>query len=169
TITNEARIGPYPVAIPMADIHTIAAGGGSIAFLDGAGALHVGPRSAGAKPGPACYGLGGGEPTVTDANVGLGRLPASLKLAGSMPLQGDLARAAVARIARPLGIDVDAAAAGIVALANQHMAQALRLISLERGHDPRTFALMSFGGAGGLHVCALADELGVPSIVIPAH
>jgi N-methylhydantoinase A len=169
TITNEARIGPYPVAIPMADIHTIAAGGGSIAFLDAGGALHVGPRSAGAKPGPACYGLGGTEPTVTDANVVLGRLPASLRLAGSLPMHGDLARDAIARLAAPLGIDNAAAAAGIVALANQHMAQALRLISLERGHDPREFTLMSFGGAGGLHVCALASELGVPRIAIPAH
>jgi len=168
-ITNEARIGPYPVAIPMADIHSIAAGGGSIAFVDGGGALQVGPRSAGAKPGPACYGLGGTEPTVTDANVVLGRLPASLRLAGSMRLRGDLARAAVERLATRLGVDAEAAAAGIVALANQHMAQALRLISLERGHDPRQFALMSFGGAGGLHVCALASELQIPTIVVPAH
>ena len=169
TITNEARIGPYPVAIPMADIHSIAAGGGSIAFLDEGGALHVGPRSAGANPGPACYALGGTEPTVTDANVVLGRLPDSLRLAGSMPLRGDLAHTAVERVARPLGIDVVAAAAGIVTLANQHMAQALRLISLERGHDPREFALMSFGGAGGLHVCALAGALDIRTIVVPAY
>jgi N-methylhydantoinase A len=169
TVTNEARIGPYPVAIPMADIHSIAAGGGSIAFLDDGGALHVGPRSAGARPGPACYALGGTEPTVTDANVVLGRLPESLRLAGSMPLRGDLARVAIERVARPLGLDVEAAAAGIVALANQHMAQALRLISLERGHDPREYALMSFGGAGGLHVCALARELDVPVVIVPAH
>ncbi|HTO58821.1 MAG TPA: hydantoinase/oxoprolinase family protein, partial [Pseudomonadales bacterium] len=128
-ITNEARIGPYPVAVPMADIHTIAAGGGSIAFLDDGGVLHVGPRSAGAKPGPACYGLGGIEPTVTDANVVLGRLPASLRLAGSLTLRGELAYDAVARVADPLGISIESAAAGIVALANQHMAQALRLIS----------------------------------------
>ncbi|HET6473799.1 MAG TPA: hydantoinase/oxoprolinase family protein [Pseudomonadales bacterium] len=168
-ITNEARIGPYPVAVPMADIHTIAAGGGSIAFLDDGGALQVGPRSAAAKPGPACYGLGGTEPTVTDANVVLGRLPASLRLAGSMTLRPDLARAAVARIAKPLGVGIEYAAAGIVALANQHMARALRLISLERGHDPRNFALMSFGGAGGLHVCALATELDIREIVVPAH
>ena len=169
SITDEGAIGPYPVAVPMADIHTIAAGGGSIAYVDPAGALLVGPRSAGAAPGPACYGRGGIEPTVTDANVVLGRLPASLRMAGSVPLREDLALTAMERIARPLQLDVHAAARGVVELANLHMTQALRLISLERGHDPRTCTLVSFGGAGGLHVCALADALETPTIIVPAY
>jgi N-methylhydantoinase A len=169
SITREGSIGPYPVAVPMADIHTIASGGGSIAFLDDAGALHVGPQSAGANPGPACYGRGGREPTVTDANVVLGRLPSSLRLAGTLPISVHLARAAVARLAESLGTSIDDAAAGVVAIANEHMARALRLISLERGHDPRTCSLVSFGGAGGLHACALARALEIPRIVIPMH
>jgi N-methylhydantoinase A len=168
-ITDEGSIGPYPVAVPMADIHTIAAGGGSIAFLDAALALFVGPRSAGAKPGPACYGRGGVEPTVTDANVVLGRLPASLRLAGTLPLHADLAMRAVERIAGALRMDPEDAASGIIAIANQHMTRALRLISLERGHDPRMCSLVSFGGAGGLHVCALAQALEIPTIVVPAY
>jgi N-methylhydantoinase A len=169
TITNEGSIGPYPVAVPMADIHTIASGGGSIAFLDSAGALHVGPRSAGAAPGPACYDRGGVEPTVTDANVVLGRLPASLRLAGSLAIREDLAIASMERIATPLGISVHEAATGVIDIANQHMAGALRLISLERGHDPRLCRLVSFGGAGGLHVCALAEALEIPAIIVPAY
>ncbi len=167
-LTDEASIGPFPVAVPMADIHTIGAGGGSIAFVDAAGALHVGPRSAGANPGPACYGLGGVEPTVTDANVVLGRIPANLRLAGTLPLHADLARAALETIAVPLRLSAEAAAEGVVAIANARMAQALRVISLERGHDPRRFALACFGGAGGLHVCALAAALEIPQIIVPA-
>lgn len=169
TITREGSIGPYPVAVPMADIHTIASGGGSLAYLDAAGALHVGPESAGASPGPACYGRGGTAATVTDANVVLGRLPSSLRLAGTLTIQAELARAAVARIAQSLNTTTEDAAAGIVAMANEHMARALRLISLERGHDPRTCTLVAFGGAGGLHVCALALALEIPSIVVPMH
>jgi N-methylhydantoinase A len=166
-LTDEGRIGPYPVAIPMADIHTIGAGGGSIAYLDTAGALHVGPQSAGATPGPACYGLGGTLPTVTDANVVLGRIPATQRLGGTLALHPDLAERALHDIAHPLGLSIESAAAGVVAIANQHMAQALRVISLERGHDPRQFTLVSFGGAGGLHVCALAQALQIPRIVVP--
>ncbi len=168
-LTDEASIGSFPVAVPMADIHTIGAGGGSIAFIDAAGALHVGPRSAGAHPGPACYGLGGIEPTVTDANVVLGRIPATLRLAGSLVLHPERARAALEKIAAPLRMSPEEAAEGVVAIANAHMAQALRVISLERGHDPRRFALACFGGAGGLHVCALADALEIPQIIVPAH
>ena len=168
-LTDEASIGPFPVAVPMADIHTIGAGGGSIAFIDAAGALHVGPRSAGANPGPACYGLGGDEPTVTDANVVLGRIPATLRLAGTLVLHADRARAALETIAAPLRMSSEEAAEGVVAIANAHMAQALRVISLERGHDPRRFALACFGGAGGLHVCALAEALEIPQIIVPAH
>jgi N-methylhydantoinase A len=166
-LTGEGRIGPYPVAIPMADIHTIGAGGGSIAYLDAAGALHVGPQSAGAAPGPACYGLGGVEPTVTDANVVLGRIAGAQRLGGTLPLHPELAERALRRIAEPLGLSVESAASGVVAIANQHMVQALRVISLERGHDPRQFTLVSFGGAGGLHVCALSHALQIPRIVVP--
>jgi N-methylhydantoinase A len=169
TLTDEASIGSFPVAVPMADIHTIGAGGGSIAFIDAAGALHVGPRSAGAHPGPACYGLGGVEPTVTDANVVLGRIPATLRLAGTLALHADRARAALETLAVPLRMSVEEAAEGVVAIANAHMAQALRVISLERGHDPRQFSLACFGGAGGLHVCALAEALDIPRIIVPAH
>lgn len=168
-ITREGSIGPYPVAVPMADIHTIASGGGSLAYLDAAGALHVGPESAGANPGPACYGRGGISATVTDANVVLGRLPSSLRLAGTLPVQAELARIAVARIAQSLNSTTEDAAAGIIAIANEHMARALRLISLERGHDPRACTLAAFGGAGGLHVCALARALEIPRIVVPMH
>jgi N-methylhydantoinase A len=168
-LTDEGWIGPYPVAIPMADIHTIGAGGGSIAHLDAAGVLHVGPQSAGAHPGPACYGLGGTEPTVTDANLVLGRIPPAQRLGGAMTLHLDAATRAVQRIAAPLGISNQRAAAGVIAIVNQHMAQALRVISLERGHDPRRFTLVCFGGAGGLHVCALADALQIRAIVVPAR
>jgi N-methylhydantoinase A len=169
TLTDEGFVGPYPVAIPMADIHTIGAGGGSIAFLDPGGALRVGPESAGADPGPACYGQGGERPTVTDANVALGRLPANLLLGGSMPLDAGAAQRALERVAEPLGMTVEQAARGVLEIANEHMAQALRVISLERGYDPRDFALISFGGAGGLHVCALADALGIPDIIVPTY
>jgi N-methylhydantoinase A len=167
TLTDEGRIGPYPVAVPMADIHTIGAGGGSIAYLDAGGVLHVGPQSAGADPGPACYGRGGEAPTVTDANVVLGRIPAQQRLGGFLPLDVTAAEAAIARIAEPLGLSVERAASGVLELANQHMAQALRVISLERGHDPRRHTLVCFGGAGGLHVCALAEILQIPRIVVP--
>jgi len=169
TLTDAGSIGPYPVAVPMADIHTIGAGGGSIAYLDAAGLLHVGPHSAGASPGPACYGLGGLEPTVTDANLVLGRIPSTQHLAATLALRADLALRAMERVALPLGTSPHEAAAGVVAIANQHMAQALRGISLERGHDPRRFALVCFGGAGGLHVCALADALEIAQIIVPAY
>jgi len=169
TLTDEGSVGPYPVAIPMADIHTIGAGGGSIAFLDAGGALRVGPQSAGADPGPACYGQGGEQPTVTDANVVLGRLPSNLLLGGSMPLDAVAAHRALDSIAQPLDMSIEDAARGVLQIANEHMAQALRVISLERGYDPRDFALVSFGGAGGLHVCALADALGIPDIIVPRY
>ncbi len=166
--TDEGRVGPYPVAVPMADIHTIGAGGGSIAFVDAAGMLGVGPDSAGADPGPACYGRGGDRPTVTDANLVLGRLP-DVPLGGTLRLDRSAAIAALGRLADALGGRVEDAATGVIALANAHMAQALRVISVERGHDPRQFSLLCYGGAGGLHVCALAAELGIPRIVVPTH
>ncbi|MFQ5488335.1 MAG: hydantoinase/oxoprolinase family protein [Gammaproteobacteria bacterium] len=168
-LTSEGRIGPYPVAIPMVDMHTIGAGGGSIASLDAGGMLQVGPASAGADPGPACYGRGGQRPTVTDANLVLGRLRPDAFLGGRMNLDPAAAHAALALIAGPLGMTVEAAADGIVRLANEHMAHALRVISVQRGHDPRDFTLVSFGGAGGLHVCALAEALGMRAAMVPVH
>jgi len=168
-LTSEGCIGPWPVAVPMVDMHTIGAGGGSIASVDSGGLLQVGPESAGADPGPACYGQGGEQPTVTDANLVLGRLQPDAFLGGAMPLDADAARRAVQRLAVQLGIGVEAAAEGIVALANGHMAQALRVISVQRGVDPRNHALLSFGGAGGLHVCALAEALGMARALVPVH
>jgi len=167
SLTDEGWIGPYPVAIPMADIHTIGAGGGSIAHVDEACVLHVGPRSAGANPGPACYGHGGIQPTVTDANLALGRIPVTQLLGGTLPLHLELAQSALQRIAIPLGVSNEKAALGVIAIANQHMAEALRVISLERGYDPRQFTLVCFGGAGGLHVCALAEALQIRNIIVP--
>ncbi len=168
-LTGEGRIGPYPVGVPMVDMQTIGAGGGSIARLDAGGLLHVGPQSAGADPGPACYGHGGGEPTVTDANLILGRLRPDHFLGGTMQLDSQAARAAVARIAAPLGLSIEEAALGIIRIANEHMARALRMISVQRGVDPRRFTLLSFGGAGGLHVCALADALDLKQALVPIH
>ena len=170
TLTAEGAIGPYPVAVPMVDMHTIGAGGGSLARVDAAGLLHVGPQSAGAAPGPACYGLGGEVATVTDANVVLGRLPAGLELGGRIRIDASAARAAVATIASALGgVSLQRAAEGIISLANEHMQQALRVMSVERGVDPRAYTLVSFGGAGGLHVCALADALGMTRALVPAQ
>ncbi len=167
-LTTEGRLGPYPVAVPMVDIHSIGAGGGSIAYADAGGLLRVGPGSAGADPGPACYGRGGREPTVTDANLVLGRLPADRKLAGSLALHIAPARAALARLAAQLDAPViEDVALGIVAIANEHMANALRVISLHRGLDPRRFPLVCFGGAGGLHVCELASALRIHAAMVP--
>ncbi|WP_111657720.1 hydantoinase/oxoprolinase family protein [Isoalcanivorax indicus] len=168
-LTLEGRIGHWPVAVPMVDMHTIGAGGGSLARVDDAGMLHVGPESAGADPGPACYGRGGTEVTVTDAHLVLGHLPASQSLGGSMRLDRPAALAAMDRLARRLGTDREGAAHGVLALANEHMAQALRVISVQKGYDPADFALMSFGGAGGLHVCALADILGSSRALVPRN
>jgi N-methylhydantoinase A len=146
----------FPIRVPMLDIHTVGAGGGSIVWRDTGGALRVGPRSAGAYPGPACYGRGGVEPTVTDANVLLGRLPASL------PGEIELDRAAAERALD--GLDP----AAVVQVVNAEMLRALRVVSVERGHDPRDFALVAFGGAGPLHACELADELGCRTVLVPA-
>ena len=168
-LTNEGKIGPYPVAVPMVDMHTIGAGGGSIAYLDEGGMLRVGPESAGAEPGPACYNKGGTRPTVTDANVVLGRLPAAARLGGAMPLNVDAAHRAAGELASALGISVAATAAGIIDIANEHMVRALRVISVQRGHDPADFSLCCFGGAGGLHICALAEALGCSDIIVPNY
>lgn len=167
--TNEAFINRYPIAVSMVDMHTIGAGGGSIAFVDSGGMLQVGPQSAGADPGPACYDQGGTEATVTDANLVLGRLQADVALAGSLQLNSELASAAVQRIAEKIGLSIEQTALGIVSIANEHMAKAIRLISVNRGHDPQDFVLASFGGAGGLHVCALADAMQMRKAIVPIH
>ena len=168
-LTSEGKIGPYPVAVPMVDMHTIGAGGGSLAYVDSGGVLQVGPESAGAAPGPACYGRGGTRPTVTDANLVLGRLPASSRLGGELALDAKAAHRAVAELAAEMGMSVAAAAEGIVAIANEHMVRALRVISVQRGFDPADFSLCCFGGAGGLHVCDLAEALGCSEILVPNH
>jgi N-methylhydantoinase A len=166
-ITKDAKIGPFPLKIPIIDINTIGAGGGSIAAVIAPSRLEVGPRSAGAEPGPACYGRGGEEPTVTDANLLLGRIPPSL-LGGEIPLDREAARQTIQqRIARPLGLDLNEAAAGMVEIINNNMARAIRTVSIGRGHDPRQFVLVAFGGAGPLHACRLAELLDIPAIVIP--
>ena len=169
SLTSEGSIGPYPVAVPMVDMHTIGAGGGSIARLDEGGMLAVGPESAGADPGPACYARGGRLPTVTDANLVLGRLRPAAFLGGGMQLDAAAARLAVGRLAGQMQLSLQQAAQGIIELANEHMAQALRVISVQRGIDPAVFTLTAFGGAGGLHVCALADALGMKHALVPIH
>ncbi len=156
----------YPVRFPFVDLAEISAGGGTIAWLDAAGTLRVGPISAGAVPGPACYGHAS-QPTVTDANVVLGRLDPDALLGGTFPIDAAAARRAVATVARPVGGDVSAAAAGIVALIDAEMARVVRIVSVERGYDPRDFTLLAFGGGGPLHACAVASEIGVRRILVP--
>ncbi|MCB1645454.1 MAG: hydantoinase/oxoprolinase family protein [Pseudomonadales bacterium] len=168
-LTNRGKIAGVPVAIPMADIHTIGAGGGSIAYIDEGGLLRVGPESAGASPGPACYGKGGSLPTVTDANLVLGRLQPEAFLGGSMGLDADAARRAITPLATQLGMTVEEVALGIIELANEHMKQALSVISIRQGYDPRAFTLTCFGGAGGLHVCDLADSLDMKRALVPLN
>jgi len=158
-----------PIQIPMIDIRTIGAGGGSIAWIDKGGMLRVGPESAGANPGPACYGFGGTRPTVTDANLVLGRINPANFLGGGMALAADRARAALATVAEPLGMDVEALALAILRIVNNNMVGALRTVLLERGLDPREFALFAFGGAGPLHLSDLLDEAGIPEGVVPLH
>ncbi|MFT7688751.1 MAG: N-methylhydantoinase A [Candidatus Azotimanducaceae bacterium] len=167
-ITNQGHIGELPIGVPMADIHTIGAGGGSIAYIDSGGLLRVGPESAGALPGPACYDQGGTQATVTDANLVLGRLT-SLSLAGGLKPSLSKAKLAVKVLADQLELNVVETASGIIALANEHMSQALRVISVQRGYDPRKFTLVSFGGAGGLHLCDLAESLDIHKAMVPIH
>lgn len=164
-LTQRGRVGAWPLPLPMLDMVTIGAGGGSIARVED-GALLVGPISAGSRPGPACYGAGGTAATVTDAHVVLGHLPGGL-LGGQMPLDPALAEAAVARVAAPLGLSLLDAARGILAIADSAMIGAIRVVSVERGHDPRRFALVAFGGAGPLHGCVLAEMLGADTVLIP--
>jgi N-methylhydantoinase A/oxoprolinase/acetone carboxylase beta subunit len=164
--TTHREVGGRPLALPMVDIHTVGAGGGSVAWRDAGGALRVGPRSAGADPGPACYGRGGTEPTVTDANLVLGRIDADAPLAG-VRLDAGAAHDAVADLAGALGLAPEACAEGIVRVANTEMVRALRVMTVERGIDPRSFALLAFGGAGPLHAVAIAEELGMRRILVP--
>ncbi len=165
--TAEGVVAGRPLALAMLDIHTVGAGGGSIAWRDPGGALRVGPRSAGADPGPACYGRGGEDPTVTDANLLVGRLPADAPLAGGLELDRDAAQRAIAGLAVTLGLTAQRCAEGIVRVAEAEMARALRTMTVERGIDPRGFALMPFGGAGPLHATALARALGMRRILCP--
>ncbi|HEU4977581.1 MAG TPA: hydantoinase/oxoprolinase family protein [Solirubrobacteraceae bacterium] len=164
--TAQREVGGRPLALPMVDIHTVGAGGGSIAWRDAGGALRVGPRSAGADPGPACYGRDGTEPTVTDAHVVLGHLDPARPLAG-VRLGAAAAERAVGALAGELGLEPRACAQGIVRVANAEMVRALRVMTVERGVDPRGFALLAFGGAGGLHAAAIAEELGIRRILVP--
>jgi N-methylhydantoinase A len=166
-LTNNGRIGDWPLSFPMLDINTVGTGGGSIARVSDTGALTVGPASAGAHPGPACYGRGGEEPTITDAHLALGHLPPYL-LGGTMLLDVDAARSAIeSRVARPLGLNVEQAARGILSISDNDMVGAIRVISVERGHDPRDFALIGFGGAGPLHAGSLAKLLGAKTVIVP--
>jgi len=165
--TDSREIDGRPIQLPMVDVHTVGAGGGSIGWRDSGGALRVGPRSAGADPGPACYGRGGDEPTVTDANLLLGHLAGDSELAGGLALDAEAAERAVAELGRSLGLEPLETAAGIVRVANQEMVRALRVVTVERGVDPRGFALLPFGGAGPMHAAAIARELGVETILCP--
>jgi N-methylhydantoinase A len=165
---GEGKGGGYPVRTPVIDLVEVGAGGGSLAWIDSGGSLRVGPRSAGAVPGPACYGRGGRQPAITDANLVLGRLDPDFFVGGELKLDAAAARAALAsEVARPLGLDVQKAAHGVVEIADAGMIAAMRLVSVQRGYDPRDFALVAFGGAGPLHAGALAQQLGMRTIVIP--
>jgi N-methylhydantoinase A/oxoprolinase/acetone carboxylase beta subunit len=168
TYSTETTLGDFPIRVPMLDIHSVGAGGGSIAWLDSAGALRVGPQSAGAQPGPACYGEGE-EITVTDANLALGRIDPARFLGGRMRLDVDRCRQFLERFAGRLGVSAEEAARAIVNVANSNMERAIRKVSVERGHDPREFALLSFGGAGGQHACELAERLEIPTVIVPRH
>src|SRR5262245_1882418 len=168
-LAGELEVHGYPLKAPALDIHTVGAGGGSIAHVDAGGLLKVGPRSAGAAPGPVCYGLGNEEPTVTDANVVLGTLNPRHLLGGRMAIDADRARAAVAKLAGRLGLDTMATAQGIVSVVTANMARAIRVISVQRGHDPRDYTLVAFGGAGPLHAARLARELEIPRVLVPRH
>jgi N-methylhydantoinase A len=168
-LAGELDVHGYPLKTPALDIHTVGAGGGSIAFVDAGGLLKVGPRSAGAVPGPVCYGLGNEEPTVTDANVVLQTLNPTHLLGGRMPIDRARADAAIARLAKTLGLDATATAQGIVSVVTATMAKAIRVISVQRGHDPRDYTLVAFGGAGPLHAARLARELEIPRVLVPRH
>jgi N-methylhydantoinase A len=166
--SNEAEVAGLPVRVPMLDIHTVGAGGGSLARFDAGGALRVGPESAGADPGPICYGRGT-RPTVTDANLLLGRLQADLFLGGEFTLDFERTQALTREWLKAQGsrLSLEQFAEGVIRVVNANMERALRVVSIERGHDPRNFALVAFGGAGGLHACDLAQALGIPQVIVP--
>jgi N-methylhydantoinase A len=168
-LAGELEVHGYPLKTPALDIHTVGAGGGSIAFVDAGGLLKVGPRSAGAHPGPVCYGLGNDEPTVTDANVVLQTLNPAHLLGGRMRIDRARADVAIGRLAKTLGLDSTATAQGIVSVVTANMAKAIRVISVQRGHDPREYTLVAFGGAGPLHAARLARELEIPRVLVPRH
>jgi N-methylhydantoinase A/oxoprolinase/acetone carboxylase beta subunit len=167
-MTTDSKIGDFPVRLPVIDIHTVGAGGGSIAHVDSGGALRVGPRSAGSVPGPACYGSGT-EFTVTDANLLLGRLDPEFFLGGRMTLDVGRAKRVASELAARLKLDVMELAEGIIRVANANMERAIRVVSVERGHDPRRFALLAFGGAGGMHACEIAERLEIGTVIVPRH
>ncbi|MFQ5553197.1 MAG: hydantoinase/oxoprolinase family protein [Thermoplasmata archaeon] len=168
TVTTEATVGDLPLRIPLLDIHTVGSGGGSLVWVDEGGALRVGPQSAGADPGPVCYGRGD-RITVTDAHLFLGRLDPDRFLGGQMRLDSGRAEGAMKAFARQVNLDPVRVAEGVITVANATMEKAIRVISVERGYDPREFCLVTFGGAGGLHACALADSLSIPSVLVPPH
>ena len=169
-IARQKEFRGYPVRFPMVDVHSVGTGGGSIAWVDEGGFLHVGPQSAGADPGPACYDRGGVEPTVTDANVVLGRLSSDALLGGRMPIRADLARRAIEqKIAVPMKLSVEDAAQGVLTILNENLMQAIRVISVEKGYDPRKFVLVAFGGAGPLLASSLARELELDTVLVPAN
>ncbi len=173
-VTSDAEVGGMPIRVPVLDIHTVGAGGGSLARVDAGGALRVGPESAGAVPGPACYGRGGRTATVTDANAVLGRVPAGGLLGGRLPLDVEAAHRAMADVARALARDAadapvarEEAALGVIQVVNAGMERAIRVMSVERGYDPREYVLLSFGGAGGVHACELAHALSIGLVLVP--
>ncbi len=169
-IRAEGLVDRYPIRVPMVDVNAIGAGGGSIAWIDSAGGLRVGPRSAGSDPGPACYGGGGEDATVTDASVVLGYIDPNYFAGGALSLEPELARQAIEqKIARPLRLSVEQAALGIYRVVNAQMTEGIRLVSIRQGFDPRKFALLALGGGGGLHATTLADELGITRVVIPRY
>ena len=165
--TTETVVAGVPIKLPMVDVHTVSAGGGSIAWADPGGALRVGPHSAGAEPGPVAYDKGGEEPTVTDANLFLGYLADGAELGGEVVLRRELSEKALGSLGKKLGLDAEEAALGILRVADAEMVRALRVISVERGLDPRDFALLAFGGAGGMHACSLAEELDIQTVLVP--
>jgi N-methylhydantoinase A len=166
---RDTQIAGYPVMVPMIDIETIGAGGGSIAYVDNGRAFRVGPRSAGANPGPACYGRGGTDPTVTDANLVLGRLDADHFLGGHMSIHPELAGRAIDDLANGVGLSREEAAQGVITIINSNMSNAIRGVTIRKGHDPREFTLVAFGGAGPLHAAEVADSLDIPEVLVPPH
>ena len=167
--TEQYLVEGRPILLPVVDLREIGAGGGSIAWIDEAGAMHVGPQSAGADPGPACYQRGGEEPTVTDANLQLGLLDPDYFLGGEMEISTELGRAAIQRVADHFDLSVDEAALGIVKIVNTNMSGLLQSMTVKRGYDPREFAMVAFGGAGPIHAAAIAKELGVPTVIVPPY